>query len=1124
MGRRSWQRLFGLGLAVSAVLPFPTVASPPPAPGLKPQPGSCASAEEATAPDVAITACTAIIQSKIATPADRASASFHRGYLLAGRKEYRRAIADYTEAIRLDPKMAEAFSRRGDAYASLADGDPDQNRAAADYEKAAKLNPRDFGAGDEEMIAKQSAYDTVVELDERGRSQFDQGNYSEAEKLFREALKTSIKRLGERDPSTLAVLNNLGGTLTSLGRPDVAEPFIRQALAAQTDISGERDHSTLDSLNNLGTNLMAQGRHDEAEPVLRKTLLLRTEVLGERDTQVMDSLNVLGVNLTAQGRPAEAEVVLRKAVRLQTEVLGESHPDTAGSLANLATALMDEDRSAEAEPLIRKALQATVQLRGERDQAAVGYLQNLAVSLRDQARFGEAETLFVKALKLQTEAYGEQHPDTLRTMGNLALDQFLQGRVAEAFPLLMKTLRLQTDVLGERHPDTLGTIYLAAVTANALGAYDKVEPALSEALRTEAEVLGTHHPNTLASALLLADIRLKIPGTQALAPARIAVAGWRARQDTRAGSASDEAGLAREALQHQSAYLVLAEAAWRGSLAVPEQGGSLGSETYLALQDSMMGAASQAMAETAARNAAEGSGTGLGALARERQQQSDRWRANNVAQTKALADPAGAQTGLLLRRLNGDQVAIEAEIARIDTRLQAEFPDYFALIRPKPLDLATTQKLLKPDEAILLVVPTDYGTQIMAVTREGSKWVRAPWDAKQVSAAVRRLLWDAGAAVSVDEKTLKTWELITAPGSYDSATAYTLYQQIVAPVADILVGKRQLFIAAGGSLTSLPFGILVTEPPAPGDGQPATLRATKWFADVHAMTVIPSIQSLQFLRGGDAVKPRRGVSAPFAGYGDPLLEGEPQVSGPQGRGGRNAGSVFLPASLRSGTAIADITQLKLLERLPGTAIEMENMRVALGAPRESVHVQHDATEAAIKRADLAGVRVLAFATHGLMAGELPGSAEPGLVFTLPVVASENDDGLLTSSEISGLKLDADWVILSACNTAAGDGTEGAPGLSGLARAFFYAGARNLLVSHWPVRDDVASRLTVETIKLQRTTPGLSRAEALQQAMRAIRDDTSHDATGDTWAHPSAWAPFSLIGDGAQHDGVVGHSH
>lgn len=102
--------------------------------------------------------------------------------------------------------------------------------------------------------------------------------------------------------------------------------------------------------------------------------------------------------------------------------------------------------------------------------------------------------------------------------------------------------------------------------------------------------------------------------------------------------------------------------------------------------------------------------------------------------------------------------------------------------------------------------------------------------------------------------------------------------------------------------------------------------------------------------------------------------------------------MFLPASLRSGTAIADITQLRLLERLPGTAIKMENMRAASGAPRESVHVLRDATEAAIKCADLGGVRVLAFATHGLMASEFPGSAEPGLVFPLSAVASENEAG------------------------------------------------------------------------------------------------------------------------------------
>ena len=109
-------------------------------------------------------------------------------------------------------------------------------------------------------------------------------------------------------------------------------------------------------------------------------------------------------------------------------------------------------------------------------------------------------------------------------------------------------------------------------------------------------------------------------------------------------------------------------------------------------------------------------------------------------------------------------------------------------------------------------------------------------------------------------------------------------------------------------------------------------------------------------------------------------------------------------------------------------------------------------------------------------------------------------------------LNADWVILSACNTATGDGAE-AHGLGGLARAFFYAGARNLLASHWPVSDAVAPILTVRTIELERG--GMARAEALQQAMREVRMDARHDTAESSWAHPFYWAPFVLIGDGGR---------
>jgi len=188
------------------------------------------------------------------------------------------------------------------------------------------------------------------------------------------------------------------------------------------------------------------------------------------------------------------------------------------------------------------------------------------------------------------------------------------------------------------------------------------------------------------------------------------------------------------------------------------------------------------------------------------------------------------------------------------------------------------------------------------------------------------------------------------------------------------------------------------------------------------------------------------------------------------------------------------------------------MQGLLGTANARLYLADQATEKNMKHGNLTGLSVLFLATHGLVAGELKGVSEPGLVFTPPAAASADDDGLLTASEVAALRLGARWVILSACNTAAGDGAEGAPGLSGLARAFFFAGSESLLASHWPVRDDVAAVLTVRIFELMKADPKLSRAEALQRAEQEIRNDPRKDDFLQSWSHPSAWAPFSLIGD------------
>lgn len=155
---------------------------------------------------------------------------------------------------------------------------------------------------------------------------------------------------------------------------------------------------------------------------------------------------------------------------------------------------------------------------------------------------------------------------------------------------------------------------------------------------------------------------------------------------------------------------------------------------------------------------------------------------------------------------------------------------------------------------------------------------------------------------------------------------------------------------------------------------------------------------------------------------------------------------------------------------------------------------------------LSRVRVLEFATHGLVAGDASDLAEPALALAAGATPA---DELLLASEASTLKLNADWVLLSACNTASPDAPE-AQGLSGLSRAFFYAGARSLLVSHWRVRDDVAPKLIPSMLLAERNDPTLTRAEALRRASLAILDDDTISA-----AAPSAWAAFTLIGEAAR---------
>ncbi|MGL3822906.1 CHAT domain-containing protein [Sphingopyxis sp. R3-92] len=440
----------------------------------------------------------------------------------------------------------------------------------------------------------------------------------------------------------------------------------------------------------------------------------------------------------------------------------------------------------------------------------------------------------------------------------------------------------------------------------------------------------------------------------------------------------------------------------------------------------------------------------------------------------------------------------------------------YELVKPALLDVPSAKALLAADEAFLMIVPTPRGTHSLVVTREGLEWHRSAMTETELTGHVRRLLWDVGANIDVTPEEDERW---SAEGEgdfpFDRGTAFRLYEELVAPVSPALAGKRHLFTSATGSISSLPLGILVTGKPTGIDGDAAALRATSWFADKAAIVQLPSLQSLQLLRAVAGRNAPTGSS--MIGFGDPLLEGNAATRGVEGRnrtargGGTPLASNIWRASSGE-TQLADPAALRRLARLSGTEKELKAMEALVGPSKTRLFLAGSATESSLKAADLVTSSILFLATHGLVAGEVGDIGEPGLVFTPPVAASPADDGLLTASEVAALRIGAGWVILSACNTATGDGRAGAPGLSGLARAFFFAGSESLLASHWPVRDDVAAVLAVRLFEILRADPTLTRAEALQQVEREIRGDTRDDPYLKSWSHPSAWAPFSLIGD------------
>lgn len=947
--------------------------------------------------------------------------------------------------------------------------------------------------------------------------------HAEAEPLLRRALTIFEGALGERDPATISAANALAATLEALGRLEDANRIHTLTLANITALHGASHRLTAISTNNVAFNLARQGRFQEAQRLYDRALRIARATMDEEDVELARIVSNVATNLTAQGRYLQAEPLFDQALRIRLALLGPDHADVATSYNGRAFNLSAQGRHDDAAPFYRRALAIREKL-GERDRRVATSANNVAHNLNARGQLGEAALLYGRALAIWQRLYGEQHPLTAIGLSNVATNLEAQGKVKEALPLFERALRARQAVLGPNHPDIASALFKIGRNLRLQGRLADAEPNYAQAVALRRRALGAFHPDVALALADYAELALASGPSRSLDAVRLAreaaTIARRRREQSLTGEAAGDAGAEQQALVRAQAvdasradplaqtFAVLLRAALARADAAPGEGETLSREAFEAAQDLETSVAALTMAQTAARTAA-GSGP-LTQLVREQQDLS----ARAFELDRRLLAALSAGDTAMAENLRGEIGETSSALSAADAALRRRYPDYAQLVRPQALSVADTQARLGPDEGLLLIVPAGDDVFSFGVARGALRWHRVVGGARaalRIVALLRCQIDPGPCTANFSEAELGRGAARGSPfladqlAAYDRASAHALYRALVAPVEAAFAGKARLYTTVTGALGALPLGVLVTEPPKPGEdgADPAVLAQSQWLADRYAMVSLPSVSVLRALKRAGTTPP---AAEPFLGFGAPVL------GGPAPR----AGSARLfQAADDSGAALADPDALRALAPLPGTARELTAMAGVLNASGSGVVLGAAATESAVRTAPtLARARIVAFATHGILPQEVSGIEEPGLVFTPPARATAEDDGLLAASEVTRLSLSADWVLLSACNTASADGTPGADSLSSLARAFLYAGASALLASHWRVSDEATAALTVEALSA-RGSGGLSRAAALQQAMRVVRSGKRADGGAlpgwnESWAHPAAWGAFAVI--------------
>lgn len=1009
---------------------------------------------------------------------DALNALHQRQNKLFDQGKYREALPVGQQSLRMaeeefgadDKRLAPYANRLGRIYSVLG-----RRRAAEPLYRRA-LNITEAATGPEDPAI--GPY-----LNNLGRLYDELGQFGKAEPLFIRLLKILEAAHGKEHGLVALALNNLALLYDHMSRYADAERLYKRSLRVRERLFGMDGPELKTTLNNLAFLYDTLGRYKESEATYTRALKIITKALGAEHPEAAIAINNLGLLYDHQGRFAEAEVELKKALAIRQKAFGADHPAVGASLNNIAEVYIAQGRLAEAEPLHRRALAIERKISGGNSLRTANSLNNLGRLVSRLGNKEDAAQYYRQSLAIKEKILSPDHDSIALTLSNLALALRDLKNIDEAVAVQERALEIETAKFGADHLNVAGSLDNLGHLYRDLKEYDQADQRYARSLAIKRAALGPDHPSLASTLNSLSVLRTRQRRYQDSVRIRRQVTDiYRRRTSGRAftGSAGGVSAQRDVRFAFVNHVIALVTAAKRIDLAEQD----LVAESF---EISQLAAASNTGEAVAGMSARFGAGSDeMAGLIRELQETTESWRRADQTLTRAAALSGPKRNPAAEDKLRREMSERAARIKTLDSRLTAAFPAYAELTSPQPLSVGAVQSLLKTGEALMSYMTSRKRTYLWVIRRNASTLHSLKIGRDDLANSVRRLR----RGLNPDEV-----ETLNDVPKFDTALAHSLYRQIFRVAEPSLEGIRHLFVVPDHALQSLPLGVLVTDEPAAEIADFAGYRQVPWLARKYALSTLPSVSSLRALR---TFARRARAADPFIGIGDPVLDGHPGSS----RGVRLS-------TLFTSRGVADVRAIKELPSLPETADELAAIAKSLGAGAESLVLREAATERRVKEMDLSNAKVIAFATHGLVAGDMAGLAEPALVMTPPATASPTDDGLLTASEVARLNLDAGLVVLSACNTAAADGTPGAEALTGLAKAFFFAGSRALLVSHWPVASDAAVKLTTRMLALNTAQPGLGPAEALRRSMLELLQP--HQPAH--FAHPLFWAPFVVVGEG-----------